>query len=281
MALTIISLICLILPLKTLAGGFNWLEDPATEKYGSLAVSAGAKFVKEAPFPFTGLTGDMRDLGWVELRYGVGEDISLFAHGVIRKYLKVHKIDPAIASDNLENPVTLDQTRQATGDFSFYTKWRVTRFANALDFGILLGFSMPNTNVTSGMGVDAGAMSGRALLGLDLGSSRLVANLGIAIVHDPTTNTGQDDFLTYGLGLQTQALPALRIFGEYYAYEGPKDGIQDGLFDSLNVSLGISYTLRKLEITIVGTEYLADYAPDRAISLRLTRRFFPLHRRAS
>ncbi|HSG98415.1 MAG TPA: hypothetical protein VLB27_00095, partial [candidate division Zixibacteria bacterium] len=99
-----------------------WVETPLTIAAHSLRAAVGGAYTVDAPFPYSGLNGDLTDYGWLEIRLAPSESVELFTHGVIRRALSVDSISQLSGGPELQQPVALGQTRSVTGDFSLYAK---------------------------------------------------------------------------------------------------------------------------------------------------------------
>ncbi len=254
------------------ATDFAWIEDAAKLERGTVELSVGGAYYSSAPFPFAGLDGDLYEAPWVGLRYSASDNAQFFFNGALRKTLSVGLADSALGSAELDQPVALGQSRSATGDFSIYSKFRFPIFSGKVDLGILTGFTMPNTNTASGLGLDRGATHGRILVGTNFGSLRLVGNAGIVIINN-TTGPGQDDFFAYGFGAAIKPLNGLELHGELYGIDGPPDGIDDGLFDSLNVALGAGVITEKYAIDVTVKGFFKEPSPSAGVFVRFSRLF--------
>lgn len=237
------------------SGDFGWLASPDGMRADTLTLTLGAGNYQAAPFPHSGLRGDLTDIGVISLRAGAGDNVDLRARGSVRRILK-----------------TADSTTSATGDFSIETRWRILA-RPTYSFGLLLGMTLPNTNVRSGLGLDQGAQYGRALLAFHRADVALVLNAGVAIMNDPTIPTGQDDFFTFGLGISAPISKTVDIAGEFYGVDGPDDGPEDGLFDSLAVALNTTFYTEPLFFTVRAAKYLADVAPHYSIAFAIGTHF--------
>ncbi len=260
------------LPCLSQATDFAWVEDAAPFERGALKLSVGASHYRSAPFPFSGLDGNLSEAPWVALRFNASGNAQFYLNGAIRKFIAVDRIDSALGSAELEAPVTTSQTRSATGDFSIYSKLRFPLFNDRIDFGLLTGFTMPNTNTGSGLGLDRNVVHGRMIIGHTMGQMRAVANIGIAIV-DNTTGSGQDDFFTYGFASSLNMGDRVKLHGELYGIDGPPDGTDDGLFDSLNVALGISVTIGNYVTDMTTKGFFKEPSPSSAVFVRFSRTF--------
>ncbi len=257
---------------SALATDFAWIEDAQKLERGDVTLSVGGAFYNSAPFPYSGLDGNLYEAPWVALRYSVSDNAQFYFNGALRKTITVDAIDSALKSPELEQPVMLDQSRSATGDFSVYSKIRFPLFAGKADLGIVTGFTMPNTNTTSGLGLDRSQIHGRVILASSVGKLRLVANSGIAIIEN-TTGTGQDDFFTYGFGVAIKPLTSLELHGELYGIDGPPDGSDDGLFDSLNVALGASVITKQFTFDLTAKGFFKEPSPSSAVFIRFSHTF--------
>ncbi len=268
----VVFLVCLFvggLSSHISAADFAWVEDAASLEAGAVTVSAGGGYYSDAPFPYAGLEGNLYEAPWIGLRYSASDNAQFYFNGALRKTLSPRNVVIADGSGELEQPVSVNQSRSATGDFSIYSKFRFPLFAERLDFGIVTGFTMPNTNTSSGLGLDRNVIHGRTILGYSIEGVRLVANAGIAII-DNTTGMGQDDFFTYGFGAAVSPVSGIELHGELYGIDGPPDGAGDGLFDSLNVALGIGVFAGDFTADVTAKRFFKDPAPTTGIFIHFS-----------
>ncbi len=254
------------------ATDFAWVEDAAKLETGAMTVSVGGGYYSDAPFPYSGLDGNLYEAPWIGLRYSASGNAQFYFNGALRKTLSPSSVVVANGSGELEQPVSVNQSRSATGDFSIYSKLRFPLFNDRLDFGIVTGFTMPNTNTSSGVGLDRNVIHGRTVLGYTINGIRLVANAGIAII-DNTTGAGQDDFFTYGLGAVVSPVSTVELHGELYGIDGPPDGASDGLFDSLNVALGVSVVAGDFTADVTAKGFFKEPSPSTGIFFRFSHTF--------
>lgn len=254
------------------AQGYNWIEAPATLANKTMRLSLGGYYNNNAPFPFAGLEGDLYGVGWVEGRFAPSDNVELFATCTIRKIFNVSSVTPAAGDVFLDPPAQPGQTRSATGDLSLYTKWRITSLGSRYEFGILTGFTLPNTNLASGLGLDIGELHGRAMFGINFDRLKLTGTIGAALSNNPSVH-GQDDFFVSGVGALFQAFERLSLSGELYGAFANDDGIGDGIFDSLNLALGATLRTRPFDVTLNTIFYFEDTAPSSGFRLRFSRNF--------
>lgn len=253
------------------SGAFSWIEDPTLVRYGQIDASLGVAFFKKALFPASDFTGDLVELGWNELSIGVGSGVEFKIKGTFRKRLKVEEIKPAELSSKLRRPLLIGQTRETTGDFTTYTKIALPKPSPKFDLAILTGFTLPNTNIQSGVGLDQGAFHARFLAAGQFSQLRLVANVGMSIMPDPLVANGQDDFITTGLGASLSLGEKLTISSEFYGIFAREDGDGEVLFDSLNTTITATWDFGPVSLSAGEGEFLGGIAPERSFYLRLTR----------
>ncbi|MFQ5607710.1 MAG: hypothetical protein ACE5GA_07165 [Candidatus Zixiibacteriota bacterium] len=252
--------------------GYNWVEAASPEIEKDLRFTLGTHYFNDASFGFSGLEGDLYGAAWIEARHAPADNVELFFSCTIRKYLSVDRILGADGSAFLDQPVAPGQTRQATGDFSLFTKWRVYGAKDSFALALLTGFTQPNTNLSSGMGLDIGSLHGRMLLDATFRRFSFSGNIGASLSNNPTVR-GQDDFFTFGLGAAVDASRRLLFAGEVYGMYAGNDGPGDGLIDSLNLALGAVIHTNPIDITLTSISYLEDFGPASGFRLRLSREF--------
>jgi hypothetical protein len=80
--------------------------------------------------------------------------------------------------------------------------------------GLRFSTRLPNASNESGLGDDTTDFMAQFLIGKTVQSIRMVGNVGILILEDPTTAARQDDLLTYNFSLARAVFEGFEIVGE-------------------------------------------------------------------
>jgi hypothetical protein len=187
-------------------------EDPETVGSGLILFEGGYEYQDDLFYPVSGLTGDLMRIGTLGFSFGVGSIAEVQIDGGIVQRLTVKDRQPAPLSGQLT--YTGDHTKDYE-DVVIGTKVRVVsespgRPAIALRFATRL----PNASTESGIGLDTTDFYLTGILGKTVQSIRLVGNLGLGVLTDPTRGYRQNDVITYGMSLARAVKQGVEIVGE-------------------------------------------------------------------
>ena len=187
-------------------------EDPEVIGAGLVLLEGGVDVQRGIEYPVSGLTGNLLRLPTLGVSLGIGSIVELQVDGGFYNRLDVTAREPAPLSGQLE--FTGDRTTDVE-DLVLATKIRlvpegVSRPAVALRFATRL----PNAGNESGLGLDTLQFDVAALVGKTVRSIRVVGNVGLAIIGDPTRGDQQGDLLTYGFSLARAVRQGVELVGE-------------------------------------------------------------------
>ena len=165
-------------------------EDPETIGAGRILLEGGIEYGGGVEFPIYGLKGDL----WRVPALGVSIGISSIAELQIDSgYSRLHATsrEPAPLAPILD--FQGDHT-SSIEDVVLATKVRVlAEGTNRPSFGFRIATKLPNARNQSGLGTDMTDVSLAMLVGKTIRSIRVVGNLGVAVIGDPTQTAVQDD----------------------------------------------------------------------------------------
>jgi hypothetical protein len=178
-------------------------EDVDTTPEGSFEIAAGVDFLQNAKFPLSGLRGDQTRVGDVRVKVGFSSNVEFQVEGVLQNFV-------AINSAAAPLPIPLNISGNSTndvGDFTISTKIKLRNETENLPaLGFKIGFELPNTNQTRGIGTNQTNVFGKVLVQKRFGrragkDARLnvFGNLGIGILTVPLASFSQNDVLLYGI----------------------------------------------------------------------------------
>jgi hypothetical protein len=194
-------------------------EDPETIGAGHVLLEGGVTHARGLEIPVYGLEGDL----WQVPSFGFSVGISSIAEfQVDAGYSRLHVTDRREAP--LSPDLTFDGDETSTiDDIVLATKIRFLREGRrrpALAFR--LATKLPNARTQSGLGTDLTDVSLSLLVAKTVGSVRVVGNVGVALIGDPTQPSVQSDPLVYGVSfaraLSSRAEVVAEIAGRYQAY---------------------------------------------------------------
>jgi hypothetical protein len=178
---------------------------------GTLRVTAGARWLDDVELPYSGLAGDLLQLGIVRVDVGFGSRVEVRVQGAIQQRLEIDRegSDPRPPTD-VKGDTTTD-----SGDFSILTIAQVMPERGWKPaFGLRVEVKLPNTNHARGIGTNTTdvllSLPGRKRVGDVL----LFSDLGIGILTTPRNAQRQTDVLLYGLAAAYEASPRWMFSGE-------------------------------------------------------------------
>jgi hypothetical protein len=216
-------LVCLLAPAAAFAQQRPLVtEDPETIGANRVLVEAGLDYVLDAEFPLSGLEGNLRRFPLIGISFGIGDIGEVQIDGGLYNRLAITERSPAVFSHMLT--VTGDTT-SSVEDMVVGTKIRllsegVTRPALALRSATRL----PNASNESGLGLDTLDFYQSLLVAKTVQSVRIVGNIGLGILGDPTRGDRQNDVLTYGLSFARALTQAAEVVGEINGRKDTREG---------------------------------------------------------
>ncbi|MCA1586187.1 MAG: hypothetical protein LC791_15925 [Acidobacteria bacterium] len=187
-------------------------EDPETVGAGRLLIEAGLDHARDVTFPVSGLEGDLLSVPTFGVSIGISSVAEIQVDGAFYRRLTIKRRFPAPLRSALE--VVGDQT-SAPDDVIVGTKLRaLSETAGRPALGLRFATKLPNASNESGLGHDTTDFFASVLLGKTVQSIRIVGNVGVAIVGDPTTAARQDDLLTLGGSIARAITASAELVGE-------------------------------------------------------------------
>ena len=185
-------------------------EDPETIGAGRVLLEAGIETGQNARYPLSGLQGD-------RVAMPLGVSIGLGSIGELQldsgyTWFGIDSRDEAPLSSRV--PPDVSRTSDLI-DMVVATKVRVlAEGARRPAVGIRFATRLPNASNESGLGLDTLAFSFGVLAGKTVGSVRVVANAGVAILSSPLVGTIQDDAFVGGVSIAWALTKGLEVVGE-------------------------------------------------------------------
>jgi hypothetical protein len=169
---------------------------------GSIDAALGVEFTQNEKFAVSGLKGDLTKFGQVKTRVGLSSNVELQVEGTLQNYLAINSIGTSAVPLSTSNISSND-----TGDFIISTKIKFRNESKAFPaVGLKLGFVLPNSDQSKGIGVNQINVFGKILLQKRFGKkpkgdprANIYGNLGIGIFPAPTKLFTQNDMFLYGL----------------------------------------------------------------------------------
>ena len=197
-------------------------EDPETIGAGRILLEGGVDYGRDILFPASGLTGDLLRAPLIGVSIGLSSIAELQIDGGLYNRLSITDRRAAPFSEGLD--VTGDTTSDVE-DLVIATKIRIAGEGTARpSIGIRFATKLPNASNESGLGLDTTDFHAAALVAKTVQSIRVVGNLGLGILGDPTRGDAQNDVLTYGLSFARALTDATEVVGEVHGRSHVRSG---------------------------------------------------------
>ena len=122
--------------------------------------------------------------------------------------------------------------------FQFTKRAATGRPSMALRFSTRL----PNAGNESGLGTDIQDFTASILAGKTIQSIRVVLNVGMMVLGNPTQPAAQDDLLVYSLSVARAISPAAEVVGEFAGRANFSQAVTPGAEDRGLLRFGMRYT---------------------------------------
>jgi hypothetical protein len=187
-------------------------EDPETIGAGRVMLEGGIDFAHNQQYPASGLKGNLWRLPTIGISVGLSSIAELQIDGGLHDRLSIAERKAAPLSSLV---TATGSSTHDVEDVVLATKIRILpETAGRPAVGIRFATKLPNASNESGLGLDTTDFSASLLGAKTVQSIRVVANLGVGILADPTTGNRQNDVLTYGLSLARAMTQRAELVGE-------------------------------------------------------------------
>jgi len=197
-------------------------EDPETIGAGLILIEGGFDILHDAHYTLSGLDGNLLRLPTLGVSFGLSSIAESQLDGGLYSHLNITHRKPAPFSNQLD--FTGDST-SSIEDLVIGTKIRLTaeRPGHAA-FAIRFATRLPNAGNESGLGLDTTDFFVSALVGKTVQSVRIVGNIGLGILAEPTRGDSQNDVLTYGASFARAVRQGVEIVGEVNGRVSTREG---------------------------------------------------------
>ena len=187
-------------------------EDPETVGAGRVLVEGGFDYATDVDYPASGLEGSLLRFPLIGFSVGVSSIAEIQIDGGLYNRLSITGRRPA----PLASVVTaLGTTTSDVEDIVIGTKVRIVpEGVRRPAFGFRFATKLPNAGNESGLGLDTTDFVASVLVGKTTRSVRIVGNIGLEILGDPTVGDRQNDELAYGLSFARALTNAVEVVGE-------------------------------------------------------------------
>jgi hypothetical protein len=187
-------------------------EDPEPIGAGRVLLEGGIDFADNQEYPVSGLKGDLWRLPTLGISVGISSIAEFQIDGGFYNRLLIEERRAAPLSSLLT--VTGDTTHDVE-DIVVATKIRVLAEGQGRPaIGLRFATKLPNASNESGLGLDTTDFLFSLLAAKTVQSVRVVGNIGLGILGDPTDGNRQNDVLTYGLSFARALTQQTEIVGE-------------------------------------------------------------------
>jgi hypothetical protein len=217
-------------------------EDPETVGAGLILLEGGLEIQREIFYPVSGLEGDLLRVPTLGVSFGLSSIAELQVDGGFYQRLTVNRRVRAPLSGELDFE---GDTTSDVEDIILATKIRlVPEAAKRPAFGLRFATKLPNAGNESGLGLDTTDFYAAALIGKTVQSVRMVGNVGLGILGDPTEGDSQGDVLTYGFSIARAVREGLEVVGEVNGRYAPtnEDDTPPGTDSRAAMRVGVRFT---------------------------------------
>ena len=189
-------------------------EDPEVIGAGLVLLEGGFDYARDVLYPASGLQGNLLRAPTLGVSFGISSIAELQIDGGFYNRLTIKKrgVGPAPLASQLN---VIGDTTHAVEDIVIATKIRIAAESPSHPaFGLRFATKLPNASNESGLGLDTTDFHAQVLVGKTVQSIRIVGNVGLGILGDPTRGDNQNDVLEYGVSVARAVREGLEVVGE-------------------------------------------------------------------
>src|SRR5215207_7279634 len=189
-------------------------EDPEVIGAGLVLLEGGFDYSRDILFPASGLQGNLLRVPTLGVSIGISSIAELQIDGGIYNRLSISHsgVGPAPLADQLDFS---GSSTHDVEDIVLATKIRILgETPSRPAFGLRFATKLPNASNESGLGLDTTDFHAQALVGKTVRSIRIVGNVGLGILGDPTRGDNQNDVLLYGVSVARAVREGVEVVGE-------------------------------------------------------------------
>jgi hypothetical protein len=239
---------------------------------GSMRIEAGVDFVQRARYPVSGLSGDLTRAGVIGINIGFAPNVEFQIEGVAQNFLSIN--NRGLSAIPLNLAAGANSTHD-TGDFTLWAKIKLrNETRNWPSFGFRFGVQLPNSNQSTGIGLNQTNAFGQVLLGKKFGRNarvNLFGNLGIGIIAAPTQNFTQNDVLTYGFAGIVRIDKTFSLAAEVNGRANTRPGTGPlGTESQSEARLGMQVRASGMRFDFAGIKGLTKFSPRSGVTVGVT-----------
>src|SRR5688500_577595 len=172
-------------------------EDPETIGAGRILVEAGFDHARDVDYPVSGLGGHLRRFPVIGISLGIGSVGEVQIDGGLYNHLTITERRVAPLSFMFTKP---GSTTSDVEDMVVGTKVRlVSEGSRRPSITMRSATKIPTASNEAGLGLDTFDFHSTVLVAKTVQSVRVVGNIGLGILGDPTRGDRQNDVLLYGI----------------------------------------------------------------------------------
>lgn len=216
-------------------------EDPEPIGAGQILLEGGIDFAHDQHYPASGLSGNLWRLPVLGVSVGISSIAEFQLDGGIFNTLSISERIAAPLSDLVTE--TGDHTHDVE-DMTIGVKFRLAaEKPKRPSFAFRFATKLPNATNESGLGLDTIDFYSSVLAAKTVQSVRLVGNIGLGILSDPTEGHRQNDVLTYGASFARALTDKAEVVGELNGRVSTRDGDPfPGTESRARLNVGARYT---------------------------------------
>jgi hypothetical protein len=215
-------------------------EDPEVIGAGRILLEAGIDYKRDVFFPVSGLRGNLFTVPPMGISVGVSSIAEIQIDGGLYQKLYIKKQTDAPFSPllKLDSGATAD-----VEDFNLGAKIRfLSETAGRPAMAVRFSTRLPNASNESGLGKDMQDFTVQVIAGKTVQSIRVVLNVGMLILGNPTKPAAQDDLLAYSLSVARAISPGGEVVGEFVGRANFANIVAPGAEDRGLLRFGMRYT---------------------------------------
>ena len=207
-------LLALLLPATALAQQRPLVtEDPETIGDGRILIEAGFDYMRDVEYPTSGLSGHLRRFPLIGISLGIGSRGEVQIDGGLYNHLTITGRDPSAPLAHFL--VVPGDTTWHVEDLVIGSKVRLlSEGTSRPSLALRSATRLPMASNESGIGLDTLDFYSSMLIAKTIQSVRVVGNIGLGILGDPTRGDRQNDVLTYGISLARAVTQRPEVVGE-------------------------------------------------------------------
>ena len=216
-------------------------EDPEPIGAGRVLIEGGIDYAHNQNYPVSGLKGDLWRVPTIGISVGLSSIAELQIDGgpFDRLHINERRAAPLASLVTATGTTTHD-----VEDLVIATKIRLMAEAPGRPaIGLRFATKLPNASNESGLGLDTTDFYFSLLAAKTVQSIRVVGNVGVGILADPTSGNRQNDVLTYGVSFARAMTQQAEVVGEVNGRASTRSGgALPGTESRATLKLGGRYT---------------------------------------